>query len=302
MIAGPVSAWAPGKLILVGEHAVVYGHPAIAAAVSLGTTVTLRPVDGPSRLGETTLRDTRLWPALAPLLPAEGVAVDIRTDLPVGAGMGSSAALAVALVRALALAGGETLDPATAHARAFPVERAFHGNPSGIDHAVCRLGGLAWYRRTGDGPSPDDERPGALRLPGAVVAPLHPAAPLHLAVLDTGAPGNTAEMVAGVRARGCRAELDAIGALVGEVERLLTAGTLDLPELGRRLDENHHLLQAIGVSTPALDDACRALRRAGAYGAKLAGAGGGGVAFGLVPPGLVVEGARAVVVGAPCPA
>jgi mevalonate kinase len=247
------------------------------------------------------LNDDRLWPAMAPLVPALGVAVDIDSDLPVGCGMGSSAALAVALVRALGARDGERLDPATWHRRAFGIERAFHGNPSGIDHAVSGLGGLVWYRREIEGgPAPQPppstrENHAPLALPGALAVPLSVPEPLHLAVINTGAPGNTAAMVAGVRDRRCHAELAEIGALVDTFGAKL--GGREPRELGRLLDENQRLLQVIGVSTPALEDACSVLRRTGAWGAKLAGAGGGGVAFGLIPPDLEVPGAFHVVIG-----
>lgn len=258
---------APGKLILAGEHAVVYGHPAIAGAVSLGTTVEARRHEGPSGIDASTVSDPRLWPALATIVPAQGVRLRIASTLPIGCGMGSSAALAVAVVRALAGLAGEELDFATTHARAFAVERAFHGNPSGIDHAVSAMGGLVGYRRTADGP---------------VLAPIEPTFPLRLVVVNTGQPGNTAEMVAGVAARGVHAELAAIAEVVEALHAVLDGRVVGgLAAAGPLLDANHRLLQAIGVSTPRLDDAVEALRAAGAWGAKLAGAGGGGIAFGL---------------------
>lgn len=251
------SGFAPGKLILSGEHAVVYGHRAVAAAVSLGTTVTLRRRPGPSAIDDSPIADHRLWPALATLLPGKGVGVTIRSTLPVGCGMGSSAALAVATIRALH---GVNLPFSTVDELAFGVERVFHGNPSGIDHAVSALGGVLAYRR--------GQTPESIDLPR----------PLHLVVVDTGSPGDTAAMVAGVRARGRHDLLDAIGALAERVIAGLAAGD----DCGGLFDENQRLLAELGVSTPALDQACAALRRAGAKGAKLAGAGGGGVAFGVV--------------------
>lgn len=259
-MSGTVSAFAPGKLILLGEHAVVDGHPAIAAAVDRGTTVTLEDRPGPSGIDRSDLVDARLWPALAPLVPPEGVGLGITSDLPVGCGMGSSAALAVALVRALARREGREADFDECWARAFEVERAFHGTPSGIDHTVSALGGVVRYRRVGGRPE---------------VQPLGVPAPLDLVVANTGAPGNTAEMVARVRARGAAAEFAAIAELV-------EAAPAAWPALGGLFHANHRLLQAIGVSTPALDHACAVMEAAGASGAKLAGAGGGGVAVAVV--------------------
>ena len=288
---------APGKLILTGEHAVVDGHPAIAVALPLLTTVRLREHTGVSTL-HATIHDDRLWPALLTVLPAEGLDVQITSDLPVGCGLGSSAALAVATLRALnELEVAEAADtgPLRAladfselHRRAFAIERAFHGNPSGIDHAVSLLGGAVRYRRAAPLPG---VLPGALpsTLPGTPeITKLNLGHPLTLVVVNTGKPKfTTAEMVAQVRARGSAAELRAIGEVVEQVSACLAENTdsaMQSERLGPLLDENHSLLQRIGVSTPTLDDVCARLRKSGATGAKLAGAGGGGVCFGVCAP------------------
>ena len=255
-----IRGFAPGKFILSGEHAVVYGHRAVAAAVSRGTTVTLRARPGPSGIEQSALVDPRLWPALATLVPAEGIGVSIASDLPVGAGMGSSAALAVALVRALAAWEGREATFAECHERAFAVERVFHGTPSGIDHTVSAMGGVVRYRKR--------EPPEALLLPR----------PVHLVVANTGTPGDTAAMVAGVRARNPVAKLRRIGAVAEMVAARLVRGE----DVGPLFSENHRLLRGIAVSTPALDAMCAAMEAAGATGAKLAGAGGGGVAIAAV--------------------
>lgn len=129
-----------GKLLLCGEHAVVYGHPAIAFAVDRRTTVTLTERPGPTEICSVHA-DERLLAALAGVVEPEGLRVEVSTDLPVGRGMGSSAALAVALVRARAALAGEAPDPDEVYERAMPIERAFHGNPSGVDVAVSARGG-----------------------------------------------------------------------------------------------------------------------------------------------------------------
>jgi mevalonate kinase len=268
-----------GKLILCGEHAVVYGHPALAFAVDRGTTVEVAPRTGPTRI-TADHPDDRLADAVARVVPASGLDVSIRTDLPVGRGMGSSAALAVALVRALA---DGDLSADAAIERAMPVERAFHGNPSGLDVAVAAHGGMMRY----------------LRGPPREIAPLK-APRWTVVVLDSGAAGNTAALVAGVAARRPAVDraLDRIGALVREAEAALE----DVPALGALLDENHALLAEIGVSTPTLDALVALARRAGAAGAKLAGAGGGGVVLALVadPAPVLAAAGRAGVVAWPC--
>lgn len=278
-----VHAFAPGKLILAGEHAVVYGYRAVALAVSLGTTVRLCERPGPSAVDASEIKDSRLWPALSTVVPKEGVGVHIASTLPVGCGMGSSAALAVATVRAVARWEGREASFEECFEKAFVIERVFHGTPSGIDHTVSALGGVVVYRRGAGGPELEQ---------------LTLSRPLFLVVVDTGPPEkSTAEMVAGVRERAPTEELSAIGALVEQVVVVLKAGG----EVGPLLDQNHRLLQKIGVSTPVLDDAVAQLWQAGASGAKLAGAGGGGVVFGLltevqqqpVVEGLLRDGFRA---------
>jgi len=271
-------ARAPGKLILAGEHAVVYGHPAIAIAVDRGTTVTLHADTGPTRLGRCAVRDDRVLPGLLTVLPGEGLRVDIDSDLPVGRGMGSSAALSVAVVRAHAALRGEPLDFRTTHARAFGPERHFHGDPSGVDHAVSALGGGVRYVK---------------RPAGPVITPLD-LPDLQLVVVDSGSAGDTGALVAGVRARrpGIDPLLDRIGSLVDALETGLRSGASP-SDLGAILDENHSLLRQIGVSTPSLDAIVHTCRTAGAHGAKLAGAGGGGVVLALVDDPAPVLGAVA---------
>jgi mevalonate kinase len=254
-----------GKLILCGEHAVVYGYPALAMAVDRGTTVSLVLCDGETFATDATIDDPRLVPALRAVLPAEGLSVTIRTDLPIGRGMGSSAALAVALVRADAERTGDPLDADRLWDRAMAVERVFHGNPSGLDHAVSAHGGLVRYRRPEGGARPTLE---------AMPTPSWP-----IVVLDSGVAGDTKELVAGVASRRPMVDgaLSAIGSLVDNA-----AKSLDDPSmLGLVLTANHELLRAIGVSTPDLDALVQLALDEGAFGAKLAGAGGGGVVIAL---------------------
>ena len=278
MAEGPLLAegFAPGKLILSGEHAVVRGHLAIALAVSRGTTVQLRAHAGPTHIAASTIQDGRLAQAIAAMLPPTGLSVHITTDLPVGRGMGSSAALAVALVRARAGLEGRTASAEECIEQGFVAERIFHGSPSGVDHTVSSLGGGVRYRR------------------GQPVVPFTPP-PLTLVVMDTGIAGDTAQLVAGV---GALPDVDARLAHIGEITQAISAHLSlpdpELPTLGGLLTENHRRLQAIGVSTPLLDALVAASLDAGAWGAKLAGAGGGGVAFALTdtPAPVIAAAAR----------
>jgi len=272
-----VSGSAPGKIILLGEHAVVYGYRAVATAISLKTTVQLRHRPGATALDQPWVDDPRLTGALHAILPPDGVGVTIQSDLPIGRGMGSSAALAVALGRARAALHGETPTIEALDRDAWAVERIFHGSPSGIDHTVSMSGGSLVFQKTDTG---TDFSP--VRLPA-----------LPLVVIDSGTQGDTARLVAGVRSRRPATDpiLAEIGALVASVLPTLTAP--HHADLGRAMSENHRLLQAIGVSTESLDQIVHLALDAGAHGAKLAGAGGGGVVIALAEDrGRVVQAAH----------
>ncbi len=266
-----------GKLILCGEHAVVYGHPALAIGVERTTTVDLHPANGPTTVHSAKGVDAQLLRAVHGVVGPAGWRVELTSDIPMGRGMGSSAALSVALVRAYAKAIHTTLTAEQTHEQALAVETLFHGTPSGIDNAVAALGGLVHFRRTDTGP----------------VWTSLPCPALTVVVLDSGTAGNTRDLVAGVRQRhpGNNAILDAIGALTPQIQAALT----DLDNLGPLLHQNHQMLDELGVSTPTLDALVGFAMSAGATGAKLAGAGGGGVVLAVThtPDELVTRAAHA---------
>lgn len=289
-----------GKVILLGEHAVVHGVPAIAAGLSVGAsarakdgdaTLSIAPWGVMVRSGE----DTPLGAALAALLAArraearEGEtprerAIDARIELPGSAGLGSSAALGVATLRALDAADGIARDFDRSQAIALAWERVFHGNPSGIDTAVALSGGLVRFRRH---PSAGER----------ALEPLRAGAVLRLVVGHSGQPGSTKETVARVGARkdsdlrAFEAELADFRAVVAEGERAVIAG--DIEGLGASFDRCHALLARWGVSTDALDAMCTRARDAGALGAKLTGGGGGGCMIALVPDDATARRVRA---------
>jgi len=280
---------ARGKVILFGEHAVVYGQAAVAAALDLGiVAIGRRPAPRlaihllDSRLTAERLDGTRLGDALdrlascleADLGDVTGLHLDLDSQLPIGAGLGSSAALAVAIAEAI-LAPLDLPDPRRLAltldaARAF--ELVFHGNPSGIDHTTAACGGMLLYRRHHEPP----------------FLPLDDIPPLALTVAQLGPGADTGAMVAAVRAlRDAEpASVDPLIAWLGQLT-LRAVDTLRAGELtatGRLMNLAHGGLVALGVSTDALDRGCHAARDAGAWGAKLTGAGGGGCMIALGPP------------------
>ena len=268
-----------GKIILLGEHAVVYGSPALAAALDRG--VTLAPVPTPAggalrlELAAWNLKvcaedehpAARSLAAIADALEAGRPPVSLIGDaqIPHGAGLGSSAALAVAVTRALAQQRKQTLDLARLTHAAGVSETLVHGRPSGVDVALAIAGGVGVFRRASG------------------LAPLVGVPALRVLVGPSGAPRSTAAMVERVaEATGGRtddARLRELGGLADTGTAALLAG--DGAALGAAMDRAHARLGELGVSTPQLDALCDAARAAGAWGAKLTGAGGGGAVIAI---------------------
>jgi mevalonate kinase len=274
-----------GKVILVGEHAVVFGEPALAVGIERGAHATARP--RPGMTSRLTIPDWRqsveagdrsvLALAFGNLLDearrhamVPEVDVEARASLPPGAGLGCSAALGVAIARSL------VQDEEVVAACAMAWERVFHGNPSGIDAAVAMHGGCLRFVK--------GQAPTAVTL----------GAPLHLAVGFSGQSSSTRSMVehiARLRESG-RPRVDAAFASI----RRVVAGAFDalrvgrLNDLGELLTENQSVLAQLQLSTPTLDHLCAIARRAGALGSKLTGAGGGGCVIALGSTPQVVAG------------
>ncbi|RMF14570.1 MAG: mevalonate kinase [Candidatus Dadabacteria bacterium] len=258
---------AHGKCILIGEHAVVHGTTAIAMPVGLQVNVELdegEPLAGLPDAFTTWFRNLateRTGRALVPV-SADG-------DLPQGAGLGSSAALSVAALRALDAAGGKVDHELIA--LADEAERIFHGNPSGIDvRTVCADGPIT-YRRTAAGPD---------------IAPLpRCAAPLWFELWMTPPGLPTAEVVARVSASLDRSGRD--GALADAEATVQAARTAllagDVAGLGSAMTHFHRWLAQHGASTDLLDELVQLALDHGAPGAKLTGGGGGGTMIVLLP-------------------
>ncbi len=290
VIAGLASASAPAKAILLGEHSVVYGRSALAVpvrGVEVQATVhasdkplTIRSlvvaadgqIDTLAEIDVATAAESPLAIAARSALSALDVRsfptwrVELRSTIPVAAGMGSSAAVAVATIRALASAAGRTLDPECVSDLAYEAECCAHGSPSGIDNTVVALEQPICFEQ-------GDFSPLALR------------SDLPLVIADTGERSPTREVVAAVRERYRKRPrlhdswFDQIAGLVRDAVAALADG--ELRQVGWAMNSNHLILQALGVSTPRLDSLVAAARDAGALGAKLSGAGGGGIVLAL---------------------
>ncbi len=292
------TASAPGKIILFGEHAVVYGRPALAVPVKqVQATATVREdarggvwVEAPNIGLSAPLADLALDQPLAAVIrsvfSALGVSrppnctVYVQSTIPVASGLGSGAAVSVAVIRALAVFLGRPLADEQVNALAFEAEKLHHGTPSGIDNTVVTYGRPVYFTQ------------------GRPIKTFRVGAPFTLAIGDTGVAAPTKEAVGAVRAlwqaEPARWEkvFDQIGEIVWEARQAIERG--DLAELGRRMDANHALLQSLTVSSPDLDRLVEAARGAGALGAKMSGGGRGGNMIALVAPPQAESVARAL--------
>ncbi|MBT2501733.1 mevalonate kinase [Curtobacterium sp. ISL-83] len=273
-----------GKTILIGEHAVVYGAPAIVLPVlDAVVTATVTPIPGGAS-GHTLTSSVHTGPldlapaAVMPTVTAvtatlahfgvtdQGFHVRVDSAVPTARGMGSSAAVAAAVTAAVADALGEVLDPETHHALIQTCERVAHGRPSGLDARGVVTDVPIWFEADG-------------------ILPVDPGAPVAFVVADSGVLGHTRDAVAAVRAQHDRSPetVDAIvariGGLAGRARETLVDG--DARSLGATMDAAHDLLAALDVSSTDLDRLVAAARDAGALGAKLTGGGRGGCVLAL---------------------
>lgn len=299
-------ASAPGKVILFGEHAVVYGRPAIAVPVTdvratatvtggeQGSGVCIMAADLPSSDGSRRglryfLRDApaddplgasvelaldtflRARPADADsdrLSTGPDLLVSISSTIPIARGLGSGAAVASAVARAIARYFGHSSQPEEISALVYEVEKLHHGTPSGIDNTVIAYEQPVFFVR------------------GVGMTRLSVGVPLNLVIADTGVVSSTREVVGDVRRRWeAKTDFydglfDEIGAIAQLARSAIERG--DPPAVGRLMNENQLLLEAIGVSSPELDTLVKTARTTGALGAKLSGAGWGGNMLALV--------------------
>lgn len=281
-----MKASAPGKIILFGEHAVVYGRAALAVPVTqvqaeVEVWRSSRPgiwIDAPDVGLNAELDFLRADHPLAAVVhnlffalgvdPFPNLEIRITSTIPVASGLGSGAAVSVALIRALTSTLHRQVTDEQVSAWAYEIEKLHHGTPSGIDNTVITFAKPVFFMQ---------DRP---------IEMLAVRKAFHIVIGDTGIPAPTKELVADVRRlweldrRRWDGIFDEIGRISLSARQAIEAGKPG--QLGALMDHDHALLQKLSVSSPELDRLVEAARQAGAHGAKLSGGGRGGNMIALV--------------------
>lgn len=278
-----------GKLILFGEHFVVYKAPALVGAVAAVTTCELEVSNAEWSHGlivednrpavpgykvekaEEMLEGTHLvlkhmgWDTTK-----RGLKITLGGDLCCVSGIGASAANCVSLARALAAAQGRDLSEEEINAAGYEGEKGYHGTPSGIDNTASTYGGVLRFQRTDGAP---------------IFELKNFASPALIVYASTGITASTTKVVADVKAKKEADEAWFAGLMARYMEVCESAPealrTCDWPLIGRLADTNHAILQELTVSCPELDALVLAARAAGALGAKMSGTGRGGLMWAI---------------------
>jgi mevalonate kinase len=297
-----ISATAPGKIILFGEHAVVYGEPAIAVPVSqvkARAIVTANPHQTAGWV-QVTAPDINLDSQLNTLPPEDPIGkavlsvfstlgisnppafnLRITSTIPIAAGLGSGAAVSAAILRAVSAFLGYPFEDEQVSALSYEIDVIHHGTPSGIDNTVVTFEKPVYF------------------IKGQPIQMIQVPTPFTIVIADTGVPSPTSVAVSDVRTawkedpKTYKSMFNAIGEITRKARQTIEDG---LPEkLGALMVNNHELLEKMGVSSPKLRRLVSTARESGASGAKLSGAGRGGNMIALVGPENAREVADALV-------
>ena len=277
-----------GKVILFGEHFVVHGVPGIVSAIDsttdaevekMGSRIVVKDERKTAR-GYSEEKRLQQLESIERMLKAMGIdpetpfSIWIGGTLPGFSGLGASAASSVAIARAITEELGMIMPDEKINEVAYEAEKAYAGNPSGIDNTAATFGGLMWFQKNMMGGANIIERIGIKK-------------PVEIVIGSTGKVANTKAMVEGVAERKL-ANPEKYESLFKQAEALAYEGRKaleanNLKEMGELMNENHRLLQEIEVSSQELDLLVDIARKQGAFGAKLTGGGGGGCMIALTP-------------------
>jgi mevalonate kinase len=279
---------APGKIILFGEHAVVYGRPALAIPVTqvranVDVSHSSRAgiwIDAPDVHLHAELNTLPSDHPIASVIhnflflsrvsPFPNLEIRITSTIPVASGLGSGAAVTVALTRALAAHLNHSMTDEEVNAFAYEIEKLYHGTPSGIDNTVVTYARPVYF------------------VKGQPMETFKVGQPFTIVIADTGISAPTKESVGEVRKfweadkHKLESTFDEIGEIVKQARQAIKSGEWEM--LGELMNKNHSLLQELTVSSLEVDQLVVAARNAGALGAKLSGGGRGGNVIALVQP------------------
>ncbi|PJB21316.1 MAG: mevalonate kinase [Euryarchaeota archaeon CG_4_9_14_3_um_filter_38_12] len=272
-----------GKVILFNEHFVVYNIPAIASAIGTKTLASIKPAeklilvdDRKETPGYKKEKLDQQKESLKRIMDAAGIEnreikIALTGDLVASSGVGASAASCVAIARALSDYFDLGFPDEKINELAYEGEKGYHGTPSGIDNTAATYGGLVWFKKG---------KPN-------IIERLNIQSPVEIVIANTGIVADTSRVVAGVRERKNK-NPEKYNKIFNEAEKLAydarkALERFDLKTVGALMNENHRLLQEIGVSCKELDFLVDLARDNGAYGAKLTGGGAGGNMVALTP-------------------
>ena len=277
-----------GKVILFNEHFVVYGIPAVVSAVGAKTTALVERSSGsgyelkderPETPGYKAEKLQQQKESMNIMLKFMNIdtqhnhyVITLGGDLIAASGVGASAASCAAIARAFSQELNLDLSDERINEVAYEGEKGYHGTPSGIDNTAATYGGLIWYRREGS---------------AQVMERMRLRKPVEVVMGNTGKVTDTKVVVAGVKERKER-EPERYQRLFQDADQLVRDARkqlqdFNLEKVGAYMNENHRLLQEIGVSSPDLDALVKLARDSGALGAKLTGTGRGGYMVALTP-------------------
>lgn len=278
-----ITVSAPGKIHLLGEHAVVYGKPALLATVGLRVTVTLNPAKSRTYIDTIVEKHGVITAVVESVIKKKlnitkipPYKLEISSQIPIGSGLGSSAAVSAAYIAALLSFLKVRWNLKVINELAYEAEKAFHGNPSGGDNSTVVYGGLLWFRK---------ESPG-LKIIQPLQFSILPKLAKNFILVNTGKPQETTKQMVEMVSTKYKVQSAKLEKIFDNQEQLVKNLLLALRDgnenqLIQIIRAGERNLEAIGVVSPSVKSIIRKIEQAGGA-AKICGAGGKTKATGVL--------------------